>query len=268
MMNTRELRLLSAKEAKALEPDVRCVAALWVPSSGIVDSSALMSSLLSDVKESGGGIWLNSTARDIDATGSPIRLVIRSMVDGGELKTKDVVTDWLINSGGLEAHSIAASIQGMPETSIPKMRFAKGNYFYVDSCPFRHLVYPIPEQGGLGTHFTRDLKGQGKFGPDVEWFEQGQELNYDVDPGRSSKFYSEIRKYWPLLPDGALRPGYCGIRPKLVGPGEQDSDFLVQGPNSHHVPGLINLFGIQSPGLTSALALGNSVQRIINGQRE
>jgi L-2-hydroxyglutarate oxidase LhgO len=263
MLNTRGLRLLSSREAKVMEPDVRCVAALWVPASGIVDSSALMSSLLNDIKEARGEVLLRSRVIEVDAIGSPIRMVVQTEDGGGKVEERKVLTDWLINSAGLEAHSFAASIQGMPAAAIPQMKFAKGNYFYVDRCPFNHLVYPIPEQGGLGTHFTRDLKGQGKFGPDVQWIEAGKDLDYSVDPNRQDAFYSEIRKYWPQLPDGALRPGYCGIRPKLVGHGEPDADFLIQTPSDHNLRGLINLFGIQSPGLTSSLAIGKLVKKRI-----
>ena len=263
MLNTKGLRLLSPREVAVIEPSVQCVAALWVPSSGIVDTTALMASLANDIRSNRGEIWVGSRLIEGDAAASPVKLLIESS-DRGKKLTREIEATWLINSAGIEAHSVASSIHGLSQSFIPSMKFAKGNYFYVDSCPFNHLVYPIPEQGGLGVHFTRDLKGQGKFGPDVEWIEQGQQLDYNVDGSRVDRFYSEVRKYWPGLKDGALRAGYCGIRPKLVGPGEPDADFLIQGPDAHKVEGLINLFGIGSPGLTSSLPIGKLVKRMMD----
>jgi L-2-hydroxyglutarate oxidase LhgO len=169
----------------------------------------------------------------------------------------------LVNSAGLRAPSVARSIEGFPEKLVPGEFYAKGNYYSLSGRnPFSRLVYPVPEPGGLGVHVTLDLAGQARFGPDVEWIERidGKET-YAVDPRRAERFYAAIRRYWPGLPDGALAPGYAGIRPKTAGPGEPAPDFEVQGPREHGVPGLVHLFGIESPGLTSSLALAEEVTR-------
>jgi len=163
----------------------------------------------------------------------------------------------LINAAGLGAQSLAGAMEGLPPAVVPPLRLAKGNYYGLSGRnPFRRLVYPLPEPGGLGVHVTIDMGGQARFGPDVEWIEQ---KTYNVDPGRADCFYAAVRRYWPALPDGALVPAYAGIRPKLVGPGGDDSDFVIQGPGDHGIPGLVNLFGIESPGLTSCMAIAAEV---------
>ena len=163
----------------------------------------------------------------------------------------------VVNSAGLHARKVAASLGGLDARHVPALHYARGNYYALAGrAPFTHLVYPLPEPGGLGVHLTLDLGGQARFGPDVEWVDA---LDYTVDPRRADAFYAEVRKYWPQLADGALQPAYSGIRPKLAGPGEPAADFLVQSPATHGVPGLINLFGIESPGLTSCLALADHV---------
>ena len=163
----------------------------------------------------------------------------------------------LVNAAGLNAPAVARSVDGMPLELIPRAYLAKGNYFSCSKkAPFSHLIYPVPEPGGLGVHLTLDMAGQARFGPDVEWVDS---IDYAVDPARSERFYPAIRKYWPALPDGALMPSYSGIRPKIVPPAVAYQDFLIQGPKDHGVEGLINLFGIESPGLTSSLAIADYV---------
>jgi L-2-hydroxyglutarate oxidase LhgO len=167
----------------------------------------------------------------------------------------------VINCAGLQAQAVAGALEGLAAKWIPPLYLAKGNYFALrGKCPFSHLIYPAPEAAGLGTHLTLDLGGQGRFGPDVEWVER---IDYGVDPRRAERFYAAIRAYWPALPDGALVPGYAGIRPKLQAPGGPPADFLIQGPETHGVPGLVNLFGIESPGLTAALAIAEQVSGLI-----
>ena len=166
----------------------------------------------------------------------------------------------LVNSAGLRAPSVAHLIDGFPAGKIPPELYAKGNYYALAGRPpFSRLVYPVPEPGGLGVHVTLDMGGQARFGPDVEWVER---ISYEVDPRRADRFYAAIRRYWPGLPDGALAPGYAGIRPKISAPGEPAADFVVQGPAEHGLPGLVNLFGIESPGLTASLALADDVVKL------
>lgn len=166
----------------------------------------------------------------------------------------------LVNSAGLHAPHLARQIEGMPQDRVPTAYYAKGNYFTLSGrSPFSRLIYPVPVPGGLGVHLTIDLGGQARFGPDVEWVET---LDYAVNPARADSFYAAVRKYWPDLKDGALQPGYSGIRPKIVPPGKPGQDFVVQGPQTHGVPGLINLFGIESPGLTASLALAEHVLEV------
>jgi L-2-hydroxyglutarate oxidase LhgO len=166
----------------------------------------------------------------------------------------------LINSAGLHAPWLAARIDGMPRERVPQAYYAKGNYFTLSGrAPFSRLIYPVPVPGGLGVHLTIDLAGQARFGPDVEWIE---DIDYTVNPSRADTFYAAVRKYWPALKDGALQPGYAGIRPKIVPRGAPAQDFVVQGPQSHAVSGLINLFGIESPGLTASLAIAEHVLEV------
>jgi L-2-hydroxyglutarate oxidase LhgO len=178
----------------------------------------------------------------------------------------DVQCRVLVNSAGLRAPSVARAIEGFETKLVPRELYAKGNYYSLTrKSPFSRLVYPVPEPGGLGVHVTLDLAGQARFGPDVEWVERiGKENDYGVDPRRAEGFYAAIRRYWPGLPDGALAPGYAGIRPKTAGPGEPAPDFVVQGPREHGIAGLAHLFGIESPGLTSSLALAALVRNAIN----
>ena len=199
------------------------------------------------------------------ALGSP---VLRARVEPGGIDLEvggrepaRLLARRLVNCAGLTAPGVARRIAGFPEARVPRELYAKGNYYSLKGrAPFSRLVYPVPEPGGLGVHVTLDLAGQARFGPDVEWVDR---IEYSVDPARAQAFYGAIRRYWPGLPAGALAPAYCGIRPKISGPGEPAADFVIQGPAQHTVPGLVNLFGIESPGLTASLALADDVAALL-----
>jgi L-2-hydroxyglutarate oxidase LhgO len=247
------LEWLTASEAQLLEPELNCIAALLSPSTGIIDSHALMLAYQGDAEEAGAFV----------AFRSPV-LGGRVRVDGFEL---DVGGDepvtircrLLVNAAGLYAPALARAIDGVPLETIPPAYFCRGVYFTLSGkTPFRRLIYPVPVPGGLGVHITLDLAGQARFGPDVEWIPA---VDYSVDPRRGDAFYAAVRRYWPGLRDGALQPGYAGIRPKISGPNEAAADFVVQGPETHGVPGLVNLYGIESPGLTASLPLADEVLR-------
>jgi L-2-hydroxyglutarate oxidase LhgO len=245
-----DMRILSRAEAQALEPALRCKAAILSPSTGIIDSHAYMLSLQGDLEQGGGMVVCHSSV--VSARCEPDGTVLR-MADGSELKARIVV-----NSAGVYAPGLAARFEGMPAQQVPTAYYAKGNYFTLSGkVPFSHLIYPVPEAAGLGVHLTLDLGGQAKFGPDVEWVDDPEQLA--VDPGRCRDFYAEVRRYWPALADDSLQPGYAGIRPKLGGEDQPASDFVLSGPAEHGVPGLLHLFGIESPGLTSSLALADRV---------
>jgi L-2-hydroxyglutarate oxidase LhgO len=249
-----DLVLLDGAQACAAEPALRCLAALHSPSTGIVDSHGLMLSLLADLEHAGGMLALNSPLALAKCTGNAIELIA---VDGTGLSAKTVV-----NAAGLQAPALAARFAGLDPCHVPQAHFAKGNYFTLAGrSPFSRLIYPVPETAGLGVHLTLDLGGQARFGPDVQWVDTPDDTR--VDPARGDAFYAEVRKYWPALPDGALVPAYAGIRPKISGPNETARDFCIQGPKDHGVPGLVNLFGIESPGLTSALAIGEMVTELL-----
>ena len=246
-----DLRRLTGAEAVAMEPAVSCAAALFSPSTGIVDSHGLMLALRGDLEHSGGVIACNSPVRRGRCEPGAIELEV------GAEETVELSARVVINSAGLRAQELSRRMVGLPQRNIPPILYAKGNYYALQGkAPFQHLIYPVPEPGGLGVHLTLDLAGQAKFGPDVEWVEK---LDYTVDPARADHFYRAIRRYWPALPDGALHPGYAGIRPKLSGPGAPAADFLIQGPEAHGVRGLVNLYGIESPGMTAALAIAERV---------
>jgi L-2-hydroxyglutarate oxidase LhgO len=248
---------IPAAEAMRMEPALRCVAALISPSTGIIDSHALMLAYLGDAEAAGAMLALRSPLEAAFLRGSRFELHVQG--------ADPVLCDFLVNSAGFRAPSVARLIQGFPVSHVPPEYYAKGNYYSLTSRPpFSRLVYPVPEPGGLGVHVTLDLAGQARFGPDVEWIERfDPRTDYVVDPKRSERFYAAIRRYWPALPDGALAPGYSGIRPKVSGPKEPAADFAIQGPAQHGIPGLVNLFGIESPGLTASLALADDVAALL-----
>jgi L-2-hydroxyglutarate oxidase LhgO len=249
-----DLVLLSREEALAMEPNLSCVAALHSPGTGIVDSHALMLALQGDLENAGGMVVLNSPL--LHAVCSPYGIELTA-VDGTRLLARTVV-----NAAGLLAPQLASRFEGLAAQHVPRAYFAKGNYFTLSGrSPFGRLIYPVPEVAGLGVHLTIDLGGQAKFGPDVQWVDSPDDLV--VDARRGEAFYAQVRKYWPGLPDGALVPGYSGIRPKVSGPSEAAADFIIQGPAVHGVAGLVNLFGIESPGLTSSLAIGEMVAQLL-----
>ena len=249
------LLLLTRDQARALEPQLECVAAVQSPGTGIVDSHALMLALQGDLENAGGLVALNSPLALAECSHGAITLIAN---DGTELQATTVV-----NAAGLHAQALASKFAGLDARFVPPGYFAKGNYFTLSGrSPFGCLIYPVPEAAGLGVHLTIDLGGQAKFGPDVQWVESPDDLV--VDPARGDAFYAEVRKYWPGLQDGALIPGYAGIRPKITAPNEAAKDFLIQGPAEHGVPGLVNLFGIESPGLTSSLAIGRKVVELLS----
>lgn len=255
-----DLRRLTAAEAQGLEPALACASALLSPSTGVIDSHGLMLALQGDAEAAGAVVvrrtpYLSATCDDrgfVVQTGgaAPMRLRCRR----------------LVNAAGLGAWDAARRLAGYPPQRIPLQRLAKGNYFTLSGgrTPFSRLIYPVPEDGGLGVHLTLDLAGQGRFGPDVEWLDDDDPaaVDYRVDPARGDAFYAAIRRYWPGLPDGALIPAYAGVRPKLTGPGGE-ADFMIDGPEEHGVPGLAQLFGIESPGLTSSLAVAQRVGEIL-----
>ena len=246
-----DLYRLTADEVHALEPELNAVAALCSPSTGIVDSHGLMLALQGDFEQAGGVIAFRSPVLRGRCGDNAIHL------EAGDGERMSLSASVVINCAGLHAQETAHRIEGIPKASIPSAHYAKGNYYVLQTkTPFSRLVYPVPEPGGLGVHLTLDLAGQARFGPDVEWVDR---LDFTVDPARAERFYAAIRRYWPALPDGSLRPGYAGIRPKLHGPSEPAADFLIQGADVHGVPGLVNLYGIESPGLTSALAIAEYV---------
>jgi len=246
---------LDETQIRNLEPDLRCVAALLSPSTGILDTHSFMLALLADAERHGAMLVLHAA------------LVAAEAADGGwDLISSDgtgssVRARWLINAAGLGAVELAQAIEGFPAQRIPQLFLAKGNYFSLTGrAAFSHLIYPVPEPGGLGVHLTLDLAGAARFGPDVEWVDA---VEYKVSPHRADSFYAAIRKYWPELPDESLQPAYAGVRPKISGPGEPVRDFMIEGPQQHGVPGVINLFGIESPGLTASLAIARFVGSMV-----
>lgn len=250
----KDLVLLTREQAQAMEPQLVCAAALFSPNTGVVDSHALMQALHGDIANAGSIVVLNSALEQAECAMGAIQIIAN---DGTRLAAKTVV-----NAAGLQAPALARRFSGLDPGLVPRAWFAKGNYFSLaNRAPFSHLIYPVPEANGLGVHLTLDLAGQAKFGPDVQWVDSDHD--FAVDPARGDRFYADVRKYWPGLQDGALTPAYAGIRPKIHGPTEAACDFLIQGPAEHGVPGLVNLFGIESPGLTSALALGAHVAKMV-----
>lgn len=245
-----DLTWMDKRVLAEVEPGLHAHAALFSPSTGIIDSHGLMLSLLADAEAAGAQLVLQ--ARVSGGRESDDGMVL--FVDGEELLAGTVV-----NAAGLTAHVLAAKMRGVPHETIPRVRYARGVYFALSGHhPFSHLIYPLPEPGGLGTHLTLDLAGQARFGPDVEWINR---VDYTVDPDRVDGFYQSIRRWWPQLAQGALSPTYSGIRPKVINEDKPEGDFLIQGQEGHGIRGLINLFGIESPGLTACLAIADEVLR-------
>jgi L-2-hydroxyglutarate oxidase LhgO len=243
--------MLEAAEAKRLEPALTCVAAFHSAETGIVDSHRFMLALEGDIEDRGGVIAFNTPVERIARDDAGWRVTF------GGAEPGEIAVDAVVNSAGHGAQRLARAIEGYPVERVPKQALAKGNYFgFAGRAPFSRLIYPAPVPGGLGIHITLDLAGRMRFGPDVEWIEA---MNFDVDPRRGEAFYAAIRTYWPGLPDDSLFPDYAGIRPKITGPGEPAADFMIDGPAEHGLPALVHLFGIESPGLTSALSLAEEV---------
>jgi L-2-hydroxyglutarate oxidase LhgO len=245
------LEFLGGNAARAMEPALNCVAALHSTETGIIDSHGFMLALEGDLEDRGGMIAFNTPVERLrhTAQGWEVRF---GGADAGTL-----IVDAVVNSAGLGAQKLARATEGYPEARVPRLVLAKGNYFGFAGRPaFSHLIYPAPVEGGLGTHVTLDMAGRMRFGPDVEWLVAE---SYTVDPRRADSFYASVRTYFPTLPDNSLVPDYCGIRPKLTGKGEPAADFLIDGPADHGLPQLVHLFGIESPGLTSALSIAEEV---------
>lgn len=255
------ISMISAKEAITLEPQLQCTAAIHSKSTGIVDSHAYMLSLLGGFEDAGGMVAYQSPLlRATALAGGGFRLEI------GGAEAMQIETTLLINCAGMSAPEVAAVIEGLDPVHIPRAYFAKGNYFSLSGkSPFRHLIYPIPEPGGLGVHLTLDMAGQAKFGPDVEWLDIGleAEVDYSVDPRRGDGFYAAVRRYWPDLKDGSLMPDYSGVRAKIVPAGVPAGDFVFDAPSAHGLAGLYNLYGFESPGLTSSLAIAKHLDGLI-----
>jgi L-2-hydroxyglutarate oxidase LhgO len=250
-----DLRRISLHELRDLEPAVKAVAAVFSPSTGIIDSHAYMLALQGDLESAGGAVVFLSPLEGGEVTADGILLRV------GGAEPVELLCNALVNSAGLFAPQLARSIAGIPAETIPPQYFAKGHYYTMSGrSPFRRLVYPMAGHGFLGVHVTVDLGGQARFGPDIEWLDR---VDYSFNDAREPLFYEAIRRYYPELKDGALQPGYTGIRPKISGPKEPAADFVIQGPNDHGVRGLLNLYGIESPGLTASLAIGNHVAAML-----
>lgn len=255
-----DLTPVDARQVRAIEPRLRCVAALLSPSTGIIDSHALMLALQAEAQAHGAQFAFNASVLGGEIALRGIEIEIR---DHASRDVFRLAANSLVNCAGLDAPGLAAKIDGFPGAAVPRQRYARGSYFSLRGrAPFSRLIYPVPVDGGLGVHLTLDLSGAARFGPDVEWIE---EVDYRIDPRRADAFYAEIRRYWPDLPDGALLPGYAGVRPKISGPNEPPADFRIEGPRQHGVHGVVNLFGIESPGLTACLAIAQEAAKALDG---
>ncbi|ESY33400.1 MULTISPECIES: NAD(P)/FAD-dependent oxidoreductase [unclassified Mesorhizobium] len=255
-----DLKLLTRAEAESLEPALSCAGALLSPSTGIVDSQALMLSLRGDAEAAGASFALLTVVSGASIEADGIRIDTRD-ADGEGFTLK---TGAFINAAGLDAQALAGRIEGLPQDRVPPLWLARGNYFALSGrSPFSRLIYPVPVHGGLGVHLTLDMSGSARFGPDVEWIDR---VDYTVDPARGDAFYDEIRRYWSGLADGALQPAYAGVRPKLSGPGQPAADFVIRGPADHGGGQIVNLFGIESPGLTASLAIAEHVVGLLYQQ--
>ncbi|MEN9378409.1 MAG: hypothetical protein RJB15_87 [Pseudomonadota bacterium] len=256
-----EIKFISGEEAKALEPNLKCSAAILSSTTGIVDSHGYMLSLLGGFEDAGGMVAYQSPLISAKPIGDKAKNGYLLEVGGAD--GMQIQTQLLINCAGISAPAVAQKIEGLSKEQIPKAYFAKGNYFSLSGkSPFNHLIYPIPEPGGLGVHLTLDMGGQAKFGPDVEWLDIDQEdqIDYTVDPKRGDGFYEAVRRYWPGLKDGSLQPDYSGVRAKIVPPNSPAGDFCFSTPQEHKMQGLYNLYGFESPGLTSSLAIARYLE--------
>jgi L-2-hydroxyglutarate oxidase LhgO len=249
-----DLQWLTPDQARELEPNLSCHAAYLSPSSGIVDSHALMLAYQGEVENHGGRVVLRAPVSGGEVTSQGVRIEV------GGAEPMMLMCKTLINCAGHGAPPLARAIAGIPADKVPRNFFRRGVYFSVTGRPFKRLIYPMHGPGGMDIHAVIDLAGNVRFGPDVEWVDR---LDYSVDPKRAEAFYRSVRTFWPALPDGALSPAYAGIRPKITGPDETPADFLIQGPRDHGIPHLVNLFGIESPGLTSSLAIGEYVAKLL-----
>ena len=259
--NVPEIKMITGEQAKSMEPELQCSAAVLSASTGIVDSHGFMLSLLGGFEDAGGMIAYQSPLISAKPIGSKAQDGFELEIGGSD--AMKIQTKLLINCAGMSAPAIAKKIEGLAQEQIPKAYFAKGNYFSLSGkSPFKHLIYPIPEPGGLGVHLTLDMGGQAKFGPDVEWLEIDDEnqIDYTVNPKRGDGFYAAVRKYWPGLKDNALQPDYSGVRAKIVPPNSPAGDFCFNMPKDHGLEGLFNLYGFESPGLTSSLAIAKYLE--------
>ena len=250
-----DLRMLSRSELERMEPEVRCVSGFLSPSTGIIDAHGLMLAYLGDLEMHGGALAVASpvVSGRVDDEGIVLRV--------GGAEPMSLLCRTVVNSAGFHAQAVARTIEGVPASSIPPTYYAIGHYYTLSGTPpFRRLIYPVARQDWLGVHVTIDLGGQVKFGPDFAWIDR---IDYRFDESREAAFYQAIRRYYPGLKDGALLPGYTGIRPKIHGPREPAPDFVIQGPREHGVAGLVNLYGIESPGLTSSLAIADYVAQLL-----
>ena len=256
-----DIKMITGEQAKLMEPELHCVAAVLSASTGIVDSHGFMLSLLGGYEDAGGMIAYQSPLISVKPLGENAKNGFELEIGGAECMK--IQTKLLINCAGMSAPAIARKIEGLAQQQIPKAYFAKGNYFSLSGkSPFKHLIYPIPEPGGLGVHLTLDMGGQAKFGPDVEWLEIDEEsqIDYTVNPKRGEGFYEAVRRYWPGLKDNALQPDYSGVRAKIVPPNTPAGDFCFNTPMDHGLEGLFNLYGFESPGLTSSLAIAKYLE--------
>ena len=259
-----EINMISGEEAKQLEPKLKCSAAILSASTGIVDSHGFMLSLLGGFEDAGGMIAYHSPLISAKPVGHVAEGGFELTIGGPD--SMKLQSKLLINCAGMSAPAVAQKIEGIEKDQIPKAYFAKGNYFSLSGkSPFTHLIYPIPEPGGLGVHLTLDMAGQAKFGPDVEWLdiESEEQIDYTVDAKRGEGFYAAVRKYWPDLKDNALQPDYSGVRAKIVPPNTPAGDFCFNTPQDHGLQGLYNLYGFESPGLTSSIAIARHLEGLI-----
>ncbi|MFC7293043.1 NAD(P)/FAD-dependent oxidoreductase [Hirschia litorea] len=247
------LQFMDESQTLSLEPNVRAKAALYSPTTGIIDAHAYMLSLRSEAEEGGASLVLNTCIEGASALPDG-----RTRLACGGVEPCFIDAPIFINAAGLGAVELAQKVENLHAAHIPKQYLVKGNYFALQGkSPFSRLIYPVPEKGGLGVHLTLDMGGQARFGPDVEWVDH---IDYNVDPKRSDVFYDAIRQYWPDLPNHALQPAYAGVRPKVSAPNDPNADFMILGPETHAIEGQVHLFGIESPGLTSSLAIAEIVR--------